>query len=76
MTKPVFCMWKKKDADQLHIKHSADQCLCLLYIDGTKPLLLNFKPVAFQPGLCRTLLETLGTGFLMTQLILYILVLI
>ena len=61
MRKPVFCICKNKDADQLSGNHAADQRLCFRYLDCTVPLLPKFEisslllaSVAVQPGLCRT----------------------
>ena len=75
MRKPAFCIYESKDADQLRGNREADQRLCFRYIDSTIPLLpksemsslLPFS-VDVQPGLCRTWLETLKTGFLTTRL--------
>ena len=35
MRKPVFCICKNKDADQLHSNRKADQRLCFRYTDST-----------------------------------------
>ena len=55
---------------------AADQHICFRYIDSSIPLLLRsnissryLSSVAVQPGLCRTWLETLKTGFVRRQLI-------
>ena len=53
MRKPVFCIYKNKDADQLRGNREADQRLCFRYIDSTIPLLLkykNFKSLAILYG--------------------------
>ena len=80
MRKLAFCTCENKDVIQLRGNCEADQCLCFRYTDSTIPLLptseiLNFLPssVGVHSGLCRTLLETPKTGFLMTRLILSIL---
>ena len=39
MRKPVFCICKNKDADQLRGNREADQRLCFRYMDSTIPLL-------------------------------------
>ena len=74
--KPVFCICKNKDADQLRGNREADQRLCFRYTDSTIPLLHKYEisrllpsSVAVQPGLCRTWSETPKTGFLRTRLI-------
>ena len=36
MRKPAFCIYEKKDADQLRSNHEADQRLCFRYTDSTK----------------------------------------
>ena len=66
MRKPAFCIWEKKDEDQLRGNREADQRLCFRYIDSTTPLLPKHKisrlspsPVIAQLGLCRTRSETL-----------------
>ena len=43
MRKPMFCICKNKDADQLHGNREADQRLCLRYLDSTIPLLPKYK---------------------------------
>ena len=65
MRKPIFCICKNKDADQIRGNREADQRLCFCYIDGTIPLLsksenasLLSSSVAVQPGLCGTWSET------------------
>ena len=65
MRKPMFCICKNKDADQLHSNREADQHLCFRYIDSTIPLLskseissLQPSSVAVQPGLCWTRSES------------------
>ena len=65
MRKPMFCICKDKDADQLRGNREADQCLCFRYICSMIPLLskteissLQPSSVAVQPGLCRTRSET------------------
>ena len=75
MKKPAFCTCKDKDADQLRVNHAADQRLCFCYKINTIPLLskseissLYPSSVVVQLALCRTWLETLKTGFLMTLL--------
>ena len=75
MRKPTFCICEKKDADQLHGNHEADQRLCFRYMASTIPLLpkseissLYPSSVAVQPGLHRTWSETPKTGFLTTRL--------
>ena len=75
MRKPEFCKCENKDADQLRGNCEADQRLCFRYTDSTIPLLSKSKisslqpsSVVVQPGLCRTLSETLKTGFLTTRL--------
>ena len=75
--KPVFCICKNKDADQLRGNRKADQRLCFSYRESTIPLLSkseisSLKPssVAVQAGLCQTWSETQKTGFLTTRLIL------
>ena len=37
--KAAFCICENKDADQLHGKREADQCLCFCYTDSTISLL-------------------------------------
>ena len=61
------------------ISWAVDQQLCFRFIDNTTPLLLKCEipslyasSEAVQPGLCGTWSETPMTGFLMTQLILYL----
>ena len=39
MSKPTFCIYENKDADQLRGNREADQRLCFRYIDSTIPLL-------------------------------------
>ena len=39
MRKPVFCICKNKDADQLSCDRKADQRFCFRYTDSTIPLL-------------------------------------
>ena len=61
MRKPVFA---NATADQLHSKYSADQWICVQYMDSTIPLVslirnLKFEAsnifyVAVQPGLSKT----------------------
>ena len=69
MRKPLLRICENKGADQMHTHHTADQCLCLRYIDSTIPKLPKFEissllsSVAVQPGLCRTWSETPETGF-------------
>ena len=48
MRKPVFCISKNKDADQLR----GDQLLCFRYTYSTVPLhiLLLYSPVCVGPG--------------------------
>ena len=61
MRKPVFCICENKGADQLCVKHAADQGLCFCYIDSTIPLLPMseifsdrllwlFSPICVGPG--------------------------
>ena len=51
MRKPDFCLCKNNGADQLCSNCTADQRLCLHYLDSTVPLLLlkirNFKLLTF-----------------------------
>ena len=61
MRKPVFCICKNKDADQLRGNRVADQRLCFRYMDSTIPLL-------HKSDLCWTWSETPKTGFLRTRL--------
>ena len=76
--KPGVCICKNKGADQLCDNRTADQRLCLCYIDSTIPLLhkseissLLPSSVPVQSGLCLTWSETPEIGFIMTQLIFY-----
>ena len=41
MRKLAFCIWEKKDEDQLHGYREADKRLCFRYTDSTIPLLPN-----------------------------------
>ena len=41
--KPLICIGKNKDADQLCSYYTADQCLCFCSIDGMMPLLTKSK---------------------------------
>ena len=41
MTKPDFCHWENKGADQLSSNCIADQRLCFRYTDSTMPYLLK-----------------------------------
>ena len=75
MRKPVFCICKNKDGDQLCGNRTADQRLCFRYTDSTMTLLSKSKisslqsfSVLVQPGLCWTWFETPKTGFLVTPL--------
>ena len=76
--KTGFCLCENKGADQLSSNCTADQCLYFCYKDSTIPTLLKSKisifktfSVAAQAGLCWTWSETPMTGFLASQLILY-----
>ena len=60
MRKPVFCICKNKDADQVGGALAAEQRICFHYIDSIIPLLTeseisSFYPfsVAVQPSLCQ-----------------------
>ena len=72
MRKPVFCICTNKGADQLRSNRTADQSLCLHYIDSTinpkfkasSHLLWLYSWVCVEPGR-KPLLKA---GFLMTQL--------
>ena len=75
--KPMFCIWKNKDADQLRGSLAADQHLCFCYIDKKKVQLhflpnskINFEPLAvfFGRDSCQTWSKILKTGYLMTRL--------
>ena len=62
MIKPAFCICEKKDTDQLHCDHAADQRLCFRYIDSifcllgksefptSCHLLLLYSWVCVRPG--------------------------
>ena len=72
----VLRICENKDADLLGGDCEADQRLCFRYTESTIPLLpkseissLKLSSVAVQPGLCRTISETLKTGFLTKRLI-------
>ena len=39
MRKPTFCIWERKDGDQLRSNRGANQRLCFRYKDGTIPQL-------------------------------------
>ena len=76
MKKPAFCIWGKKDAEQLCGNCEADLHL-FQNTDSTIPLLpkseissIQPSSVVVQPGLCGTWSETPKTGFLATKLIL------
>ena len=75
MRKPVFCIYKNKDADQLHGNREADQCLCFRYIKCTISLLSKSEISSLQPSsltTARFVSDQVGNqnvGFLMTQLI-------
>ena len=43
MRKPIMCICKNKDADQLCSNCEADQCLCFCYTDSTILLLAKSK---------------------------------
>ena len=59
MRKSAFCICENKGADQLCVYRTADQPLCLHYIDSTIPLLPKLAiPIAVQPSLCLTWAET------------------
>ena len=59
MRKSAICICENKDADQLHGNCTADQCLCLHYIDSTIPLPKSEpSAVVVKPGLHRTWSET------------------
>ena len=73
--KPALSICENKGADQLLGYRATDQSLCFHYLDSKIYLLPRFKisslsqsSVDVQPCLCRTLLETLTTGFLATWL--------
>ena len=75
MRKPAFCICENKDTDQLCGNRTADQRLCVRYIDSTIPLLskseissLSPSSVVVQPRLCPTWSETPKTGFLTARL--------
>ena len=59
MRKPLLRICENKGADQMHTHHTADQCLCLRYIDSTIARLFKFvissllSSVVVQPGLYR-----------------------
>ena len=56
MRKMAFCIWENKDAaqlrgyDQLRGNRSADQHLCIYYIDSTIPLLPNSEISRLNPS--------------------------
>ena len=75
MRKPAFCISINKGEDRLCSNNTANQHLCFRYLNKTFPLLSKsefsspyLSSMAVQPGLCRTLLETLKTGFLTMRL--------
>ena len=49
MRKPMFCICKNKDTDQLRGNREADQRLCFCYIDSTIPLLSNQDVMGEKP---------------------------
>ena len=75
MRNPTFCICENKDADQLRGNREADhreadQRLCFGYIYSTiHPLSITEisslypSSVAVQPGLCRTMSETITLVF-------------
>ena len=73
MRKPVFCLCKNKDADQLRGNHTADQCLCFRFINNAISLLPKFiasSHLLWLNSLVYVLIwsETPKTGFLMIRL--------
>ena len=48
MRKPIFCICKNKDADQLRSNCAADQRLCFPNTDGTIPLRSKSEILSFQ----------------------------
>ena len=48
MRKPVFCICKNKDADQIRGNREADQRLCFRYTYST--IIRNFQPLAIFCG--------------------------
>ena len=62
---PVFSLCKKKDPDQLHGYHAADQCFCFPFIDFTilqfsESEISNLQPssLSAQPSLSRSWSDT------------------
>ena len=76
MTKPAFCIFKNKGADQLRgNRRAADQHLCFRFIDNKIHLLheseissIKQSFLSVQPESCRSRSETLKMGLLTTQL--------
>ena len=74
MRKSAFCICKNQGVEQLSSNCAGEQRLCFASWIVQSLNFLNPKcqasSVAVQPGLCKTWLETLKTGFLMTLLML------
>ena len=76
MRKPNFCLCENKGTDQLYSNCTADQRLCLHYLDSTIILLFNSEissswcsSATVQVSLCLTCSEIPMTSFLASWLI-------
>ena len=60
MRKTFFCICENKDADQLCVDRTADQCLCFRFIYSTVPVLPKSKISSLYPSSVAVVVVVLG----------------